>query len=406
MNKRLCVLLMLVVMVKAVANSQPMMVEQLTTPVGTRLADNIIQRYQPTINVMTHHGWDHSNSIILHGIEKIYLKTQNENYLTYIKKYADDYINDDGSITGLLTTLDGIHPGVLCLFLYQETGNEKYRLAAKMMRDHLLGTKTKSSVFHKTPDGGFGHKNNKKYHHVMSVDGLYMTSPFLIRYGILFNEPEVIDMAIKQILLISERSFNLKANLPFHAWHYDKTNDWADPVTGTSSQFWSRAAGWYSMALVDVLEFLPKKHLKYPIILDLYKQLAQGIKNTQNPKDGLWYQVLDVYDRPDNYPEISGSAMMVYSIKKAINLNILTSEDLIFAEKGWLSIQSYIKTYSDGGLQIRSVAPGMSTQVSYEDYVAIRPVNVPTTKQKKQHAHGYMGVLMAASVMESYEIFH
>ncbi len=85
MNKRLCVLLMLVVMVKAVANSQPMMVEQLTTPVGTRLADNIIQRYQPTINVMTHHGWDHSNSIILHGIEKIYLKTQNENYLTYIK---------------------------------------------------------------------------------------------------------------------------------------------------------------------------------------------------------------------------------------------------------------------------------------------------------------------------------
>ncbi len=58
----------------------------------------------------------------------------------------------------MLTTLDGIHPGVLCLFLYQETGNEKYRLAAKMMRDHLLGTKTKSSVFHKTPDGGFGHK--------------------------------------------------------------------------------------------------------------------------------------------------------------------------------------------------------------------------------------------------------
>ncbi len=142
--------------------------------------------------------------------------------------------------------------------------------------------------------------------------------------------------------------------------------------------------------------------------MDLYKQLAQGIKNTQNPKDGLWYQVLDVYDRPDNYPEISGSAMMVYSIKKAINLNILTSEDLIFAEKkGWLSIQSYIKTYSDGGLQIRSVAPGMSTQVSYEDYVAIRPVNVPTTKQKKTTCTRlYGGVLMAASVMESYEIFH
>jgi len=107
---------------------------------------------------------------------------------------------------------------VVCLFLYQVTGEEKYRLAAKTMRDHLLGTQEKPTVFGKTPDGAFWHKNNAKYKNVSSVDGLYMKDPFLVRYGVMFNQPDVIEQSLAQVLLVAQRSFNINTNLPFHAW--------------------------------------------------------------------------------------------------------------------------------------------------------------------------------------------
>ena len=128
---------------------------------GDQLGSALIKRYQPTINAFSQHGWDHSNSIILHGMEKLYLKNKNPKYFLYIKTFVDEYVDTDGGITGLLTTLDGIHPGVLCLFMYQQTQDDKYLKAAMTMRKHLMGTKAQASKFQKTPDGSYWHKNNK-----------------------------------------------------------------------------------------------------------------------------------------------------------------------------------------------------------------------------------------------------
>jgi unsaturated rhamnogalacturonyl hydrolase len=348
---------------------------------------------------MGHDGWDHSNSIILHGIEKTYNKTHNKKYLKYIKAYADSFINKDGSIKGLTPTLDGMHPGVLCLFLYEQTGDEKYKLAAKTMRDHLLGTPAKASAFNKTPDGAFWHKNNDKYKNVISVDGLYMYAPFLIRYGVMFNDPEAIDITTQQILLVTSHSFNIKANLPYHAWNYDKSKPWAHVITGSSTQFWSRAVGWFSMALADVLEYLPATHPNRDKILFLYQSLAKGIQAAQNPADGFWYQVVDAYSQPNNYPEASGTGMMIYGLQKGVDLKLLDASYHEVAEKAWQALQTKITTYKDGGPRMNSVAPPMGSQVDYQAYVAIRPVSVPA-EAGEDAPHGYIGILMAAAVME------
>lgn len=372
-----------------------------TTPsLGTRFADAIITRYQPTIDAMTHHGWDHSNSAILHGIEKIYRHHPNQKYFAYIKAYADSFIQQDGSINGLINTLDGMHPGVVCLFMYEQTGEQKYKLAAQTMRNYFLGTKQQASPFHKTPDGGYWHKNDDKYHNVMSVDGTYMVYPFLVRYATLFNEPEIFDVIAKQILLVHEHSFNIKTKLPHHAWHYDKTKPWANPITGTATQFWSRASGWSSMALVDVLEYFPKNHPGYARLLFLFQQFAEGLASAQNPADGLWYQVLDSLQKPDNYPESSSSGMIIYALQKGVDLNLLDASYAQVSKHGWLGLQSKIKPYQDGGPQITSVAPAMGAQNDYAAYVAIRPISLPNDTQQ-QHPHGYIGVLMAAAVMEA-----
>lgn len=368
---------------------------------GESVSNAIIQRYTPTIDVMTHHGWDHSNSAILHGIEKIYNKTHNKAYLDYIKAYVDTFVHADGSISGLELTLDGIQPGVLCLFLFEQTGEQKYKIAAKVMRDHLLGTDIKPSPFGKTPEGGIWHKTDEKYKNVMSVDGLYMAYPFLVHYAKVFNDKQAFDVAAQQILMVSEHSFNIKTNLPYHAWSYDHQRPWANPTTGTASQFWSRSVGWYAMALVDVLEYFPKDHPAYNTILLTFQSLAQGVKAAQNPKDGLWCQVADACGKPGNYSEVSGSGMIVYALQKGINLQLIDPSFHSVALSGWKGLQKNVTQFEDGGPQINSVAPPMSSQVDYAAYVAIRPVSVPA-KSGSHHAHGYIATLMASSVMETF----
>ncbi len=167
--------------------------------VASELSDAIINRYQPTINAMTAKGWDHSNSVILHAMEKIYLQNKNPKYLKYIKDFVDSYVDDKGLITDLKTELDGIHPGILCLFLYEETGELKYKAAATQLKEYLFDT----SLFNKTPEGGYWHKNNDHYNDVMTIDGVYMANPFLLKYGILFNDKTCIEFAVDQTLLIA-----------------------------------------------------------------------------------------------------------------------------------------------------------------------------------------------------------
>jgi len=155
------------------------------------------------------------------------------------------------------------------------------------------------------------------------------------------------------------------------------------------------------MALVDILQYLPKAHPRCENILYLYQRLAQGLKNAQNPANGLWYQVLNQYHKADNYPEISGSGMIVYALKKGVDLNLLTKDYLQVAQRGWQGMQRYIITHQDGGPLITSVAPGMGSQMGYQGYVAIKAISVPR-KETKQYSHGYVALLMASSVMETY----
>lgn len=367
-------------------------------PVGVALSNAIVQRHTPTIDSMGGYGWDHTNSAVLHGMEKIYLRTGDKAYLAYIKAYADQFIGSDGSIKSPKLNLDGMHPGVLCLFLYEQTGEQKYMLAARAMRDLMVGTPARPSSFRRSPIGGYWHKSEDKYKNVMTVDGLYMAYPFLVRYGLAASEPALLDLAAGQILMAAAGSFDPRMNLPFHGWDWGKEKPWANPVTGTSPHYWSRASGWFSMALVDVLEVLPPAHPRYGELLLLFRSLAQGLKAVQHT-DGYWYHVLDTPTRAGNYPESSGTGMIVYALQKGVNLKLLEPAYAAVALRGWSALQGNIGKAPDGGPQVNSVAPGMGVQADYAAYVAIRPVSVPGAAGKQQ-PHGYIGVLMAASVME------
>lgn len=344
---------------------------------------------------MTKKGWDHSNGIILHGIEKVYRHHKDTKYLQYIQAFVDEFVDESGFITELKPELDRIQPGVLCLFLYEETGEVKYKNAATQLKDYLF----RSSSFHTTAEGGYWHKNNDHYNGVMTIDGAYMINPFLVKYGSMFKDSECIESAIYQTLLVASKTFNMETNLSYHGWDSNKAKDWANPITGTSPEIWSRSIGWFSMALIDVLEYLPPSHKEYDRLLYLYQHLAKGIKQHQNVDDGMWYQVLKHDGEVDNYPETSGTGMMVYALQKGMNMSLLDQSYHETVRQGWVGLKSFVGTHLDGYPVINSFCPGMGIQESTADYLSVRPVSCPSSDEK-QHPHGYCAVLMAASVME------
>jgi unsaturated rhamnogalacturonyl hydrolase len=354
------------------------------TPIAVRFADWIISKW-PDPTTLTNKGWEYNNGIILHGMSKVYEKNRDPRYLAYIEKFADAHITPEGTVNlGPDHNIDTIQPGILLLFLYQETGGEKYRKAAEYVRRAF-------DRIPKNADGGFWHKT--KYPDEMWLDGIYMGEPFLVKYGQMFgNDPACLDTAVFQVTLVARHTQDPQTGLLRHGWDCDRNAAWADPQTGLSPEVWSRGMGWFAMALVDILEYLPADHPGRQEFLTTFRKLAAGLKETQDPASGLWYQVVDKGTQPDNWHETSGSGMFVYAIKAGIDAGYLDRDYRQVVNKAWDGMKSKVSFGVDGTPVVSDAVEGMGVQVNYANYV---------NKRRLQNSpHGLCSILMAGSQME------
>jgi unsaturated rhamnogalacturonyl hydrolase len=120
-------------------------------------------------------GWGYAVSLALYGQYLVYLRTGDKQYLEYIQGWVDHNVNDDGMINKKVDALDYMLPGNLLLVLYKETGKQKYKVAAESIR-HRLDT------YPLTEDGGLWHATSRQ--HQLWLDGMFMSMPFLVRYGV------------------------------------------------------------------------------------------------------------------------------------------------------------------------------------------------------------------------------
>jgi len=209
----------------------------------------------------------------------------------------------------------------------------------------------------------------------MWLDGLFMGAPFYAEYTSLFHgPPEDFDDTALQFQLIDKHLYDAKSGLFFHGWDEKHEQEWANKSSGTSSNFWGRGLGWFAMAQVDVLDYLPEKHAARPGIIRLIQKTATGIRRHQDPDSGLWWQVLDQHGRKGNYLEATASAMFVYSLAKAVNHDYLSRDYVPIILKGYSGIiERLIKKESSGRItlaQCCSVAGlGYGRDGSYEYYL-------------------------------------
>jgi unsaturated rhamnogalacturonyl hydrolase len=303
-------------------------------PFSENMAETIIKR---TNNIFG--GWDYQTATVLKGFQDIWVNTLDSAYFDYIKSTVDYAVSDEGIIRGYNKedyNIDNIREGCAALFLYKQTGEQKYKTAADSLISQL-------KTHPRTSDGGFWHKNT--YPDEMWLDGLYMAEPFYCEYGALVNDTSIFEDVALQLKLMEKHARDEETGLLYHGWDEDKTASWADPITGCSPSFWGRSIGWYSMALIDVLDFFPKDMADQDSIVMIYQRLAESIKNSKDNVNHVWWQVVDSIYAPDNWMESSVSCMFVYALAKGIRMGYIDSTYLDVVKKGFRGIISNFIDY-------------------------------------------------------------
>lgn len=290
--------------------------------------------------------WGFEPGIVLSGMSAVWKSTGDRRYLVYIRQAVDQWVQPDGSIKtydGKAYSLNNILIGRELLLLYQQTHEERYRIAAETLHRQL-------ATQPRTSSGGMWHA--KATPNLMLLDDEYMLAPFYAEYAKTFHQQEDLDDLIKQVMLL-EHARNPRTGLMYHGWDESRQAAWANKDTGTSANAWARGMGWYLMALVDTLPYLDDRDDRHARLLEIFRQTSAAVARAEDEDSSLWYQLLDKPTLAGNSIESSSVLMFTYAFQKGSRLGYLSGRYHEIAEKAWLSIQKrFIKTYSTGAVTL------------------------------------------------------
>lgn len=288
--------------------------------------------------------WAYDNGVIFKGIELVWKNTGDKRYFDYIKRNIDLFVEPDGSINRYRVdeyNIDHVNNGKLFFPLYKETEEEKYKKAAFLLREQLRNHP-------RTSEGAFWHK--QIYPYQIWLDGLYMGSPFYAEFIKEFADISEFDDVTKQFLVCEEHTRDDVTGLLYHAWDETKEMFWCDKQTGLSKNFWGRSMGWFVMAIVDVLDYIPEKHKDRKRIIQILNDVMEALLRVQDKGSKVWYQVLDQGTRKGNYLEASASCMILYAMAKGYRKGYLGEKWLKEARMAYKGILEEFITVTAEGL--------------------------------------------------------
>ena len=312
--------------------------------------------------------WSYVMGIELEAMLDTYLKYGGDDIRKYCQLYTDTMINTKGEIRTYKLedyNLDQIRTGHFVARMYEKYPEAKNLAAMKTLMKQL-------DKQPRTKEGVYWHK--AIYAYQVWLDGIFMGLPYRCLTARMLLKPKkaqrIYDDAVNQISKTYERTLDPKTGLNRHAW--DETHEmfWADKETGLSQHCWGRAQGWYTMALIELLDAMPEDYERRGEVIELLRKDLDAVIKWQDKETGLWYQVMDQPGRKGNYLESTCSSMFAYVLMKATNKGYLGEKYLLAGKKAYQGIlKNFIRVNADKTISLTNccavagLGPGMSEAV-------------------------------------------
>jgi len=335
-----------------------------STDWSKEVVESTMKRY-PTAESLK--GWGYAKSLYLYGEYLVYLRTKDKRYLQHVKDWIDLHIDEKGIINRPINALDYMLPGNLCLILYKETRAAKYKGCADSIRKSF-------DTYPRTKDGGFWHANTDSRAWQLWADGVFMSLPFLVRYGKMFGDSKYTDAeAVKQLLIYYKHLNDPQTGLLWHAYDESGKQTWANPQTHDSAEHWARAIGWYAMTLINVLDIIPKDQPDRGELIKILQQLSTAFEKYQDKNTGLWWQIVDKSNAQGNWLETSSSSMYTFAMWMGVQRGYLDKHFKDVALKGYKGVLTKVSLGQDGLANIVDICEG--TNVADAAYYYARKRN-------------------------------
>ena len=344
------------------------------------------------LDFSTQPKWSYVMGIELEGMLDTYLKYGGEDIRKYCQDYTDQMINEKGDILGyniLDYNLDNIRTGHFVTRMYNLYPEQKNLIAMQTMMKQLKDqprTKVDKVFWHKAI-----------YAYQVWLDGIFMGLPFRCLTASTQLKPKeamkIYDDAVNQLKITYERTLDPKTGLNRHAYDETRNTFWADKETGLSQHCWARAQGWYSMALIEVLDALPEDYSRRGEVIELLQKDLDAIIKWQDKKTGTWYQVMDSPEREGNYLESTATSMFAYVLLKAYNKGYLGTKYRDAGIKAYKGIiNNMIRVNGDKTISLTnccSVA-GLGPAATPEVIAAMKKINPKgSVNENKRRDGGY-----------------
>ena len=357
-------LVLLVLTIMCLTAWRPGFAENMTARWSILTAQSFIKRFPNPDTIYccgntNHFSWQ--AGYIMFAMEKQWRATGDPLYYNYIKRFVDQQVDEHGNIPAFKNdALDNFLPGYAILFMYEQTHLEKYKLAAMKIRRAI-------DSYPRNTNGLFWHGMWAK--HQVWVDGLFMGQIFLARYGKVVGESEyAFNEVVKQITLAAG-CLQKENGLLLHGWDESKEAGWANKTTGLAPEVWSEGLGWFALLLADVFDYLPIDHPGYSKVFAIHQKLCKGLMAVQDPKTGMWCQVVDKPTEPGNWNETSGTGMYIYLLKKSIKKGYITAAKYTpVVAKAYVGIIKKARANSKGFIDLHDCS-SIGVQNNYQAYI-------------------------------------
>lgn len=261
---------------------------------STKIKDNnhliIIDILKKQYTNHTVQAWQEAS--LLSGIYSVYKKNPSEEMKKEILKFTNKKIDENGYWKNKPTEVDACCLGYELMnidFLDQEK--------IKPALDHLY-----QLILERIGEDGTvmyrKHTSNYRY-----VDTIGFICPFLVKYGLAFNNEEAVNLGFTQIKEYEKYGL-LPSKIPSHAYEIYAHN----PV---GIYGWGRGAAWFILGVLETYNVLPEEHLQKQELKKLLEGLADTLQRYQQINGGFSWSLF-INDRIDS----SATAVFAWFFKE------------------------------------------------------------------------------------------